>query len=172
MLHRGLEDSGQEVSSSSFATLYTHKLTHTHTVKPNIMRTFVVNAAELGSYDQIKTEVFIPLVGNNPLAHIGSSGFAGVISALVSTRTRIDDDIISSTNPHTALDVVKTRWMNEAGKASSGGGGMLSRAIMIIRNEGALTLYAGFFPICFRKVCWCSAFFVTYESLQVYLAKQ
>lgn len=54
--------------------------------RPNVMRTFVVNAAELGSYDQIKTEIFIPLVGNNPLAHIGSSGLAGVISALVSTR--------------------------------------------------------------------------------------
>jgi hypothetical protein len=125
-------------------------------VRPNIARTFIVNAAELGSYDQIKTEIFIPLVGNNPLAHIGASGMAGVISALVSTP----------------VDVVKTRWMNEVGKATSGqaqnvsrGGGMFVRGIRIFREEGVSALYSGFLPICIRKVCWCTVFFVSYESL-------
>jgi len=70
--------------------------------RPNVARTFIVNAAELGSYDQIKTEIFVPLVGDNPLAHIGASGAAGVISALCSTpvdvvKTRLSALIQSST---------------------------------------------------------------------------
>jgi len=120
-------------------------------VRPNVARTFVVNAAELGSYDHIKTEIFVPLVGDSPVAHIGSSGMAGVISAAVSTP----------------IDVVKTRWMNEAGDRTSPGvrKGMMGRGVEILRNEGIRSLYSGFFPICLRKVCWCTAFFLSYENL-------
>jgi hypothetical protein len=129
---------------------------------PNVVRTFIVNAAELGSYDQIKTEIFIPLVGNSPLAHIGASGGAGVISALASTP----------------VDVVKTRLMNASGRANAApsssvvlaGGlgrkkGFVSVGMDIYRNEGFFTLYSGFLPICARKVIWCTAFFVAYEAL-------
>lgn len=123
-------------------------------IKPNITRTFIVNAAELGSYDQIKTEVFVPLVGNTFWSHLGASGAAGVISASVSTP----------------VDVVKTRWMSEAGQASAGitaksQGGMLRRGLRILTQEGVRALYAGFVPICVRKVCWCAAFFCSYETL-------
>ena len=118
---------------------------------PNIARTFIVNAAELGSYDQIKTEVLIPLVGDNPIAHIGSSGLAGVISAMVSTP----------------VDVVKTRLMNEAGSSAKGSvsSNMFVRGTNIFREEGVSAMYSGFLPICIRKVLWCTAFFVSYEYL-------
>ena len=123
-------------------------------VRPNIARTFIVNAAELGSYDQIKTQIFVPVFGNTFASHLGASGFAGVISASVSTP----------------VDVVKTRWMNEAAmKTSSLNGekssGMIARGLGILKNEGIGALYAGFGPICLRKVCWCAAFFCSYESL-------
>lgn len=62
--------------------------------------------------------------------------------------------------------------MNEAGKAGGGGGGgMFARGVTIVREEGVQQLYSGFFPICFRKVCWCSAFFVSYEALQLALSR-
>ena len=65
---------------------------------PNIARTFLVNAAELGTYDQTK-EALVPLVGDNFFAFLGASGVAGLASAVVSTPA----------------DVVKTRMMNSAG---------------------------------------------------------
>jgi hypothetical protein len=116
---------------------------------PNIARTFIVNAAELGSYDQIKTQVFVPMVGDNILAHLGASGAAGVISALVSTP----------------VDVVKTRWMNEASSKPGQKVGMITRGLLILREEGLGALYSGFTPICLRKVFWCAAFFCSYEFL-------
>jgi hypothetical protein len=127
---------------------------------PNVVRTFIVNAAELGSYDQIKTEIFVPLVGNTPLAHIGASGCAGVISALASTP----------------VDVVKTRLMNAAGRnlqpidnnTSIKRRGFVSIGYDILKNEGLITLYSGFLPIVIRKIIWCSAFFVSYEACLPY----
>ena len=117
-------------------------------VWPNVARTFLVNAAELGTYDQAKT-MLVPIVGDNPLAHIGASGIAGVASACTSTPA----------------DVIKTRMMNYAG-GQSPYKGMLDAGSQIIATEGISALYKGFVPIVTRKVAWCSSFFVTYEYLK------
>ena len=42
-------------------------------VGPNVMRTFLVNAAELGTYDEAKHRL-VPYVGDTALAHVGASG--------------------------------------------------------------------------------------------------
>lgn len=120
--------------------------------KPNIARTFLVNAAELGTYDQAKTTL-IPLVGDNAFAHLGASGIAGVASACTSTPA----------------DVVKTRLMNTAGGGSQYKG-VVDAFTTIVKEEGPGALYKGFTPICFRKLIWCSIFFVSYEKLRVVLA--
>jgi hypothetical protein len=117
-------------------------------VKPNVLRTFLVNAAELGTYDEAKTRIK-PFLGNGLLTHVSASGCAGFASACVSTPA----------------DVVKTRFMNQAGGESQSRG-ILSTGLGIVRNEGFTALYKGFTAICIRKLVWCAAFFVTYERIR------
>ena len=130
-------------------------------VRPNVARTFLVNAAELGTYDQAKTELMVPLVGDNAFAHLGASGLAGFASAAVSTPA----------------DVVKTRMMASAGghlRALGEGGVAPSIAgslALIVREEGFFGLYRGFVPVVFRKLVWCSVFFVSFERLRAVLVQ-
>lgn len=116
-------------------------------VRPNVARTFLVNAAELGTYDEAKTQLR-PLLGDGVLSHVGASGCAGFTSACVSTPA----------------DVVKTRLMNAAGGEQQYRG-MLHAGYRILLDEGPTALYKGFLPICTRKLIWCGVFFVTYEKL-------
>ena len=116
--------------------------------KPNIARTFLVNAAELGTYDQAKA-MLVPYVGDNAFAHLGASGLAGVASACTSTPA----------------DVVKTRLMNHAG-GKQVYAGVINAFTTIVKDEGPSALYKGFVPICIRKIMWCSVFFVSYEKLR------
>ena len=96
---------------------------------PNVTRTFLVNAAELGTYDHAK-HMLIPYVGDNFFAHIGASGIAGFASASVSTPA----------------DVVKTRLMNQAGAQGSGNvyKGMAHCFTTVLREEGVFALYVVF----------------------------
>ena len=124
-------------------------------IKPNVTRTFIVNATELGVYDQIKTEVFAPMFGSdNALSHLGASSIAGVASAATSTPA----------------DVVKTRLMNSAGKETSSPGFLrMLRKIWV--EEGLAALYKGFIPICIRKTLWCTVFFLSYEQIRSQLSE-
>ena len=125
-------------------------------VYPNICRAFLVNAAELGIYDNAKNWIINDwqLCEDGILGHVGASFAAGVSSALVSTP----------------VDVVKTRLMNQAGSTSKQyEKGMLRTLVSIPREEGFRAMYKGFFPIICRKVIWCSAFFTTYEQMRMIL---
>jgi len=51
---------------------------------PNVARTFLVNAAELGTYDQAK-HFFMQYVGDTFAAFMGASAVAGLTSAIIST---------------------------------------------------------------------------------------
>lgn len=117
-------------------------------VKPNVARTFIVNAAELGTYDEAKTRIR-PYLGDGFATHVSASGIAGFSSACVSTPA----------------DVVKTRLMNAAGGKQQYNG-MLHAGYRIFMDEGPLALYKGFLPICVRKLIWVSAFFVSYENIR------
>jgi hypothetical protein len=69
-------------------------------IGPNITRTFLVCAAELGTYDEVKTQMVSKnLLQDGPEAHLCASSAAGFASASVSTP----------------VDVIKTRLMNQAG---------------------------------------------------------
>lgn len=122
-------------------------------VKPNIARTFLVNAAELGTYDEAKCRL-VPYTGEGLFSHVGASGCAGFTSACVSTPA----------------DVVKTRLMNSAGGECQYRG-MLHAAGRILVDEGPSALYKGFLPICVRKLIWCTVFFVSYEKIRAGMAK-
>jgi len=120
-------------------------------VQPNVARTFLVNAAELGTYDQAKSEIISrKLLPDGGLAHLAASTIAGVASAITSTP----------------VDVVKTRLMNQAGHGDGQFNGILDCFVKTYKQEGFLALYKGFIPIVVRKVIWCSIFFVTYERLR------
>lgn len=67
-------------------------------LRPNVVRTFLVNGAEIGTYDESKL-LLLESVGDGLVAHISASFVAGLASACVSTPA----------------DVVKTRFMNAAG---------------------------------------------------------
>mmetsp|Transcript_43453 Transcript_43453/g.120773 ORF Transcript_43453/g.120773 Transcript_43453/m.120773 type:complete len:289 (-) Transcript_43453:181-1047(-) len=117
-------------------------------VRPNVARTFLVNAVELGTYDEAKSRLR-PILGDGFFAHVGASGCAGFTSACVSTPA----------------DVVKTRLMNAAGGEQQYRG-MLHAGYRILLDEGPVALYKGFLPICVRKLIWCATFFVSYEQLR------
>lgn len=114
-------------------------------LQPNLMRTFLVNAAELGTYDEAKVRIQ-PYLGPGLASHVSASGIAGFASACVSTPA----------------DVVKTRLMNSAGRERAYTG-IIDAGTSILRDEGITALYGGFVPILCRKVLWCTCFFVTFE---------
>ena len=121
---------------------------------PNVARTFLVNAAELGVYDQAKAQLQPVLASWHPgFTHIGASGIAGFASAMVSTPA----------------DVMKTRLMNSAGDKSTS---LVQTFKSCLRNEGVGAFYKGFSPIVVRKVIWCSVFFVSYENIRARVQRQ
>ena len=115
-----------------------------------MLRCFLVNAAELGTYDHAKHELQQRGIFSSfpMLQHVTASGIAGLASASVSTPA----------------DVVKTRLMDSAGKERVERG-VIGTFNAILRQEGPLALYKGFSAILVRKVVWCSIFFVTYEQV-------
>lgn len=117
-------------------------------LRPNVVRTFLVNGAEIGTYDEAKLAVVESLGGEGLLAHICASFVAGLCSACVSTPS----------------DVVKTRYMNSAG-SDHAYKGVIHTGYAILRDEGFFALYKGFLLIVCRKLLWCMIFFVLYERL-------
>ncbi|EKX52026.1 hypothetical protein GUITHDRAFT_65536 [Guillardia theta CCMP2712] len=124
-------------------------------IRPNVTRTFLVCAAELGTYDQAKHMLISQGVfTDGPLAHLSASAIAGLASASTSTPA----------------DVVKTRLMNQAGQQHEVSQhslyyrGMFHAFTSIFKNEGVGALYKGFVPVFWRKIVWCSSFFLSCES--------
>jgi len=118
-------------------------------LKPNIARTFLVNAAELGTYDEAKTRIGAYL-GEGIVTHVGASTVAGFASACTSTPA----------------DVVKTRLMDAAGSENRKYTSVVGTFRTILSEEGFFALYKGFTPIVTRKMIWCTVFFVSYEQLR------
>lgn len=119
--------------------------------QPNVARSFVGNACELGCYDEFKIQLKKAGVPDGPLAHVGASGGAGLVSAIFSSP----------------LDVVKTRLMAQAGGARSElikYKGVVDCFLRMPREEGIASLYKGFTPLAFRKVAWTIVYFCSYEQ--------
>ncbi|ETW01593.1 hypothetical protein H310_06233 [Aphanomyces invadans] len=119
-------------------------------VGPNVTRGFIVNAAELGVYDQVKTSLISHGIVNEGGigATFGASLFAGFAGAAAS-------------NP---VDVLKTRLMTQPSGTSALYTGMISCARRTFQEEGVKAFYKGFIPNWMRKAPWCVVFFITYEE--------
>lgn len=122
---------------------------------PNIQRGFIVNAAELGTYDHSKSYLIRSGLCPNGgiLSHFGASFIAGFAGAAAS-------------NP---VDVIKTRLMSQPSGADALYTGMVDCALKTVRNEGLGALYKGFFPNWMRKGPWCVLFFVSYEQYRLFI---
>lgn len=121
---------------------------------PNVTRNSITNAAELVSYDMLKSFIIRRhlLTDNFPchfLCGFGAGFFATVIASPV--------------------DVVKTRTMN----AHPGpGSGALSIAVSIFKEGGPMAFYKGFVPSFVRFGSWNVVMFVCYEQLQRLLTQR
>ena len=102
---------------------------------PNVQRGFLVNAAELGTYDHCK-QLLGQYCSNLLAVHVGASAWAGFAGAVAS-------------NP---IDVVKTRLMAQPSGSRQLYSGIVDCMIKTVSQEGPLALYKGFVPN------WCMPF--------------
>ncbi|GAB9470706.1 hypothetical protein Gpo141_00007946 [Globisporangium polare] len=127
---------------------------------PNIQRGFIVNAAELGTYDHSKEWLITSgIFREGVFAHTGASFIAGFAGAAAS-------------NP---IDVIKTRLMSQPTNAAGKGSlyaGMGDCAKQTFQEGGVQAFYKGFIPNWMRKAPWCIIFFVTYEKYRAAICDQ
>ena len=118
-----------------------------------------MNAAELASYDQIKTflvKTFPTVNPDSKLLHFGcglSAGFIAVVCA-------------------SPVDVIKTRVMNVNIILIQNPGvynGAFDCLMKTLRIEGPLAFYNGFYANFWRVGIWNIIMFVTLEQCQIYV---
>eukprot|EP00002_Diphylleia_rotans_P038615 TRINITY_DN8817_c0_g1_i1.p1 TRINITY_DN8817_c0_g1~~TRINITY_DN8817_c0_g1_i1.p1 ORF type:complete len:299 (+),score=63.42 TRINITY_DN8817_c0_g1_i1:57-953(+) len=126
-------------------------------VLPNMQRAFIVNAAELSTYDHCKQLI----VKNNLMedgtgAHAAASFLAGFVAAVCSTP----------------VDLTKTRLMNQPVDANGKGtlySGMLDCMTKTIKAEGFFGMYKGFFPTWLRIGPWAMVMFISFEQYRNFM---
>ena len=123
---------------------------------PNIYRSIVVNATELGTYDNAKN-LLIKKFGyeeNSIMLRFWASVAAGFFAAIASSP----------------IDVVKTRYMN-ASKMDPNSvkpnelrfSSPYDCLKKIVANEGVLALYNGFWFLWLRLGPWCTVMFLSWD---------
>jgi solute carrier family 25 uncoupling protein 8/9 len=115
---------------------------------PNITRNAVVNAAELVSYDLIKTQILRnQLMSDNLPCHFVSAFCAGFITTIFASP----------------VDVIKTRIMNSSpGQYKS----ILHAVTTMYKEAGFFGFYKGFVPNYMRLGTWNIAMFVLFEQFK------
>lgn len=116
---------------------------------PNCQRSFIVNAAELATYDYFK-QLLLKLQffreGPELLVHTLASSGAGLVAALASTP----------------VDRAKTLLMTDKGKYGS----VFSCLLQIFKDKGFGGLYQGFLATWMRLGPWAFLFFVCFEQFR------
>ncbi|RHY97711.1 hypothetical protein DYB35_009551 [Aphanomyces astaci] len=152
----------QKLMAGGLAGAFSVSIANPYGVGPNVTRGFIVNAAELGVYDQVYVITKTSLISRGIVeeggigATFGASLFAGLAGAAAS-------------NP---VDVLKTRLMTQPAGAAALYTGMFSCARRTFQEEGVKAFYKGFIPNWMRKAPWCVVFFVTYEQCRAMMAAQ
>jgi hypothetical protein len=132
---------------------------------PNVYRSLVVNAAELGTYDNGKA-ILVQHLGmreDSYATRFWASVMAGFVASICSSP----------------IDVVKTRYMNAAKADPTQLKGTevrfkspLDCFKKIVANEGPLALYNGFLPLWLRLGPWCTIMFVSWDIYKDIAKKQ
>lgn len=116
---------------------------------PNVQRSFIVNAAELATYDYFKTQLLkVKALRDGPelLVHTLASSGAGLVAAIASTP----------------VDRAKTLLMTNKGTYSS----VFACLIKIYQEGGLAGLYQGFLATWMRLGPWAFLFFVCFEQFR------
>lgn len=111
----------------------------------NLQRSFVVNSAELATYDTCKTYLIDKNYKDNIFTHFASSCVAGFFAAGAAAP----------------IDFAKTRLMNDTQSQYSG---IVDCFRQTCKTEGFKKLYSGFIPAWLRIGPWCCIMFVTWEQ--------
>lgn len=114
---------------------------------PNCQRAALVQLGDLTAYDIAKQKILLytPLE-DNFMAHGAASVVAGLVATVMSTPS----------------DVLKTRIMSDPDAYKS----TWDCLVKTVRNDGALALYRGFFPIWARMGPKAMVFYLTFEQLR------
>jgi len=123
-------------------------------IVPNILRNSIMNAAELASYDQIKTSILLRFPKLNPdtkLLHFFCGLSAGFFAVLIASP----------------VDVIKTRVMNKPDVYN----GVVDCVVKTLKIEGPMAFYNGFFANFWRVGTWNIIMFLTLEQCQIFVRK-
>lgn len=115
----------------------------------NVLRNCCMNAAELGTYDQVKSSLIkrYNIDAYSKLLHIACGSIAGFVAVTCLS----------------CLDVVKTRLMNDSKKIYKG---VIHCFTSCYKNEGFRVFYSGYAPNLVRVMAWNSCCFVALEKCQ------
>mmetsp|Transcript_83952 Transcript_83952/g.102835 ORF Transcript_83952/g.102835 Transcript_83952/m.102835 type:complete len:319 (-) Transcript_83952:74-1030(-) len=124
-------------------------------IAPNIARNSVINTAELAVYDQIKeTLLSTGYMNDGSLLHATVGFFAGFCAVIFGSP----------------FDVVKTRIMqSERVDGQSIYRNTPHAFYKIMRTEGPLAFYQGFWPNVMRIGSWATVMFLTFEQVSVFV---
>jgi hypothetical protein len=135
-------------------------------IRSNMLRTFVVNAVEIGIYDQIRDSLLELMLGggqdHSPHSSSSSSWTFFFTSFIVTLCASFIAGTLSAMFS-TPFDTISTLYMEEAGgqaALTSGGGGISIMAL--VKSQGIGVLWQGFIPICIRKTLWVLVFWLCY----------
>ncbi|KAG1669690.1 hypothetical protein FOA52_002074 [Chlamydomonas sp. UWO 241] len=120
-------------------------------IGPNIARNAIINAAELASYDQIKSSLLKSGLPDNVPTHILSGLGAGFFAVCIGSP----------------VDVVKSRVMGDKEKRFAG---VIDCFVKTAREEGIGAFYKGFLPNFARLGSWNVAMFLVLEQTKKVLA--
>eukprot|EP00227_Mantoniella_beaufortii_P016106 CAMPEP_0197605092 /NCGR_PEP_ID=MMETSP1326-20131121/42459_1 /TAXON_ID=1155430 /ORGANISM="Genus nov. species nov., Strain RCC2288" /LENGTH=300 /DNA_ID=CAMNT_0043172837 /DNA_START=76 /DNA_END=978 /DNA_ORIENTATION=+ len=116
-------------------------------ITPNIMRNAVINAAELASYDQIKSGLIKGGMEEGVPMHLVAGLGAGFVAVCVGSP----------------VDVVKSRVMGDSVGAYKG---FLDCVVKTMTKEGPFAFYKGFMPNFGRLGSWNVVMFLTLEQVK------
>ena len=112
---------------------------------PNVQRAALVQLGDLTAYDMAKQNILkYTAMEDNFIAHGCASIVAGLVATIMSTPS----------------DVLKTRIMSNPDAYK----GTLDCLVKTVKNDGALALYRGFFPIWARMGPKAMIFYLTFEQ--------
>lgn len=115
---------------------------------PNVARNAIINAAELASYDQVKSTLLATGVfKDNVVTHILSGLGAGFFAVCIGSP----------------VDVVKSRVMGDKDKRFAG---VVDCFVKTAREEGLGAFYKGFLPNFYRLGSWNVAMFLILEQVK------
>ncbi|KAF8507534.1 mitochondrial carrier domain-containing protein [Gautieria morchelliformis] len=117
-------------------------------MSPNVLRSILMNASQLASYDYFKSELLRhDIFGDNIYCHFSASFAAGTVATTVCSPA----------------DVLKSRIMNASGPGSTSTLQVIKKSFA---NEGAMFMFKGWVPAWSRLQPTTILIFLTYEQLK------